>query len=151
MPNFCLFINGAIDFNQNQKETYFEPKYWGTSNKKLKRGVKFVFGTKIILGAITLDMVAVLFWWGHSAIAHLCPGYTKSGSGGIWNFACSPGRGSLDNHVYLRLFSVKQTCRFKTSGIHFWFWPLHNCLWTFHFVLDFHYSTFLVVLPMEYP
>jgi hypothetical protein len=45
--------------------------------QSLTEGIKFVFNNKTVLGAITLDMVAVLFWWSYSTLTHLAQDILK--------------------------------------------------------------------------
>jgi hypothetical protein len=52
--------------------------------ESLKEGVKFVFNNKTILGALSLDMIAV-FWWS-CAYCQFCTGYFESRPTGIWCF-----------------------------------------------------------------
>jgi hypothetical protein len=58
--------------------------------ESLKEGVKFVFNNKTILGALSLDMVAVLLMEWH--FTYFCSRYLKSRSRRLWGFeSCSVG------------------------------------------------------------
>jgi hypothetical protein len=62
--------------------------------ESLKEGVKFVFNNKTILGALSLDMVAVLFieqWH----FTYFCSRYLKSRSRRLWGFRAAPAVGSF--------------------------------------------------------
>jgi hypothetical protein len=58
---FACSIFALISFNTNRNKTYFKSKIGEPIMESLKEGVKFVFNNKTILGALSLDMVAVLF------------------------------------------------------------------------------------------
>jgi hypothetical protein len=62
--SMCLYLLvlffALISFNTNRNKTYFKSKIGEPIMESLKEGVKFVFN-KTILGALSLDMVAVLF------------------------------------------------------------------------------------------
>src|SRR5690606_242622 len=60
------FVFGLVMFSlmvllQIKKKPVLNPKIGEPIMQSLKEGIRFVFKTKAILGAITLDMVAVLF------------------------------------------------------------------------------------------
>jgi hypothetical protein len=61
--------------------------------ESLKEGVKFVFNNKTILGALSLDMVAVLFMeqWHFTYFAQ----DLKSRSRRLWGFRAAPAVGSF--------------------------------------------------------
>src|SRR5690606_7803715 len=61
----CLiFILVSISFGLSfliKKKPILNPKIGEPVKESLKVGVRFVFSNKVILGALTLDMIAVLF------------------------------------------------------------------------------------------
>jgi hypothetical protein len=60
--SMCSVFACSICINQlntNRNKTHFKSKNWEPM-ESLKEGVKFVFNNKTILGALSLDMVAVL-------------------------------------------------------------------------------------------
>ena len=93
-----------------KKKPILNPKIGEPIIKSLKTGLSFVFKTKAILIAITLDMVAVLFG---GAIA-LLPIYAQEilnvgsqGFGMLRGCSCSWG---TDNHVYFCIYSCNEKC-----------------------------------------
>jgi hypothetical protein len=60
---FCLFSTVLFSLNPDRKPI-LNPKIGEPVMQSLTEGIKFVFNNKTVLGAITLDMVAVLFGGG---------------------------------------------------------------------------------------
>ncbi|HDZ14623.1 hypothetical protein LCGC14_0928000 [marine sediment metagenome] len=58
---FGFSVFALISLSQIAKKPILNPKIGEPVLESLKEGLKFVFGTKAILGALTLDMIAVLF------------------------------------------------------------------------------------------
>lgn len=58
---FGFSVFGLIFLSQISKKPILNPKIGEPVFQSLKEGLKFVFGTKSIFGALTLDMIAVLF------------------------------------------------------------------------------------------
>lgn len=95
---FVVFIFAVIalfTLTLIEKKPILNPKIGEPIVKSLKEGIKFVYNTKEILGAITLDMVAVLFG---GAIA-LLPIYAQDilhvGSKGFGVLRAAPAVGSF--------------------------------------------------------
>ncbi|MEH6407598.1 MAG: MFS transporter, partial [Leeuwenhoekiella sp.] len=58
---FACSLIALITLLQIPKKPILNPKIGENVFKSLREGIKYVFGTRVILGAITLDMIAVLF------------------------------------------------------------------------------------------
>tara|TARA_R110002020_G_scaffold154714_6_gene335312 strand:- start:215538 stop:216806 length:1269 start_codon:yes stop_codon:yes gene_type:complete len=58
---FACSLVALITLLQIPKKPILNPKIGENVFKSLREGIKYVFGTRVILGAITLDMIAVLF------------------------------------------------------------------------------------------
>ena len=86
---FCLVILSLFLVFFIKKKPILNPKIGEPILQSLKEGVKFVYSTKAIFGAITLDMISVLFGWRCSTIANLRTRYFKSWSRRIWCFKSS--------------------------------------------------------------
>lgn len=61
MPYFWFFGTRLISLFQIKRKPILNPKIGEPVFQSLKEGLRFVFSTKAILGALTLDMIAVLF------------------------------------------------------------------------------------------
>ncbi|HLR76821.1 MAG TPA: MFS transporter, partial [Balneolaceae bacterium] len=58
---FGISLFGLLGLTQLKRKPVHNPNIGEPVFKSLRKGLSFVFNTKIILGSITLDMVAVLF------------------------------------------------------------------------------------------
>ena len=58
---FACSLIALITLLQIPEKPILNPKIGENVFKSLREGIKYVFGTRVILGAITLDMIAVLF------------------------------------------------------------------------------------------
>src|SRR5699024_4271632 len=58
---FAIALTALIAVTQIERKPVLNPKVGENIFSSLRDGLKFVFSTKVILGALTLDMVAVLF------------------------------------------------------------------------------------------
>ena len=73
--------------------------------KSLTEGIRFVFKTKAILGALTLDMVAVLFGGAVALLPVFAQDILKVGTSRVWDIKSCPCGRSIHNYVYYGLFS----------------------------------------------
>jgi hypothetical protein len=78
---FVCSIFALLALSQIDKSNYMNPKNRAVM-QSLTEGIKFVFNNKTVLGAITLDMVAVL-WWSYSTLTHLAQDILKVGPEGF--------------------------------------------------------------------
>lgn len=81
--------------------------------KSLKEGVKFVFKTKEILGAITLDMVAVLFGGAIALLPIFATDILQVGSKGFGILRAAPAVGSFLTMISIAYFPIKRKAGLK--------------------------------------
>ena len=87
---FSLFVLFQI-----KKKPILNPKIGEPIVQSLKEGVKFVFKTKAILGAITLDMVAVLFGGAVALLPVFAQDILEVGSEGFGVLRAAPAVGAF--------------------------------------------------------
>jgi len=95
----CL-IFGLVMFSlglvlQVKKKPILNPKIGEAVMESLKEGVRFVFKTKAILGALTLDMVAVLFGGAVALLPIFAQDILKVGSEGFGVMRAAPAIGAF--------------------------------------------------------
>jgi MFS family permease len=89
--------------------------------KSLKEGVKFVFKTKEILGAISLDMVAVLFGGAMALLPIFATDILHVGSMGFGVLRAAPAVGSFITIIIMAYFPVRKRAGLKLLGAIFGF------------------------------
>lgn len=94
------------------KKPILNPKIGEPVFKSLKEGVKFVFGTKIILGAISLDMIAVLFGGAIALLPIYAQDILKVGPEGFGVLRAAPAVGAL-----ITMFASVHFPLYKKAGI----------------------------------
>lgn len=77
------------------KKPILNPKIGEPVLKSLKEGVKYVWNTKVILGAITLDMIAVLFGGAVALLPIYAQDILKVGAEGFGILRAAPAVGAL--------------------------------------------------------
>ena len=92
---FALIILSFIILLQIKRKTILNPKIGEPVIESLKEGVRFVFKTKAILGAITLDMVAVLFGGAIALLPIFAQDILKVGSEGFGVLRAAPAVGAF--------------------------------------------------------
>ena len=92
---FGLVILSLIILLQIPKKPILNPKIGEPVIQSLKEGVKFVFKTKAILGALTLDMVAVLFGGAVALLPIYAQDILKVGSEGFGVLRAAPAVGAF--------------------------------------------------------
>ena len=103
--------------------------------KSLKEGVKFVMGTKVILGAITLDMFAVLFGGAVALLPIYAQDILKVGPEGFGILRAAPAVGALIIMFTSAYFPLNKNAGYKllaaifgfgvciiVFGLSTWFW-----------------------------
>lgn len=97
--SMCLifFLSGfaLIALFNIPKKPILNPKIGEPVLKSLREGLKFVFSTKVILGALVLDMFAVLFGGAVALLPIYAQDILKVGSGGFGILRAAPAAGSL--------------------------------------------------------
>ncbi len=92
---FSLVILSLIILLQIKKKPILNPKLGEPVIQSLKEGVRFVFKTKAILGALTLDMVAVLFGGAVALLPVFAQDILKVGSEGFGVLRAAPAVGAF--------------------------------------------------------
>ncbi|WP_417369467.1 MFS transporter [Gelidibacter japonicus] len=97
--SMCLIMAFAllalINLLRISKKPILNPKIGEPIMDSLKEGVKFVFKTKAILGALTLDMVAVLFGGAVALLPIFAQDILKVGSEGFGVLRAAPAIGAF--------------------------------------------------------
>lgn len=94
------------------KKPILNPKIGEPILDSLKEGVRFVFNTKVILGAITLDMIAVLFGGAVALLPVFAMDILQVGSQGFGILRAAPAVGS-----FLTMFAVAYFPLNSNAGI----------------------------------
>ncbi|MEO8934900.1 MAG: MFS transporter, partial [Xanthomarina sp.] len=92
---FGLVMFSLIVLSQIKKKPILNPKIGEPVMQSLKEGVRFVFKTKAILGALTLDMVAVLFGGAVALLPIFAQDILKVGSEGFGILRAAPAVGAF--------------------------------------------------------
>ena len=92
---FGLILFSLLVLTQIKKKPILNPKIGEPVMQSLKEGVSFVFKTKAILGAITLDMVSVLFGGAVALLAVFAEDILKVGPQGFGILVAAPSVGAF--------------------------------------------------------
>ena len=92
---FGLVMFSLIVLFQIKRKPIMNPKIGEPVMKSLKEGIHFVFKTKAILGALTLDMVAVLFGGAVALLPIFAQDILKVGSEGFGVLRAAPAVGAF--------------------------------------------------------
>lgn len=92
---FGLVMFSLLVLSQIKKKPILNPKIGEPVMQSLKEGVKFVFQTKAILGALTLDMIAVLFGGAIALLPVFAQDILKVGSEGFGVLRAAPAVGAF--------------------------------------------------------
>jgi len=92
---FGLVMVSLVLVLQVKKKPILNPKIGEAVMESLKEGVRFVFKTKAILGALTLDMVAVLFGGAVALLPIFAQDILKVGSEGFGVMRAAPAIGAF--------------------------------------------------------
>lgn len=92
---FGLIILSFIILFQIKRKPILNPKIGEPVIESLKEGVRFVFKTKAVLGAMTLDMVAVLFGGAIALLPIFAQDILKVGSEGFGVLRAAPAVGAF--------------------------------------------------------
>lgn len=97
--SMCLIMAFAlmalINLLRISKKPILNPKIGEPVMQSLKEGIKFVFKTKAVLGALTLDMVAVLFGGAVALLPIFAQDILKVGSEGFGVLRAAPAVGAF--------------------------------------------------------
>ncbi len=92
---FVFSLIALISLFQIPKKPILNPKIGENVFSSLKEGIKFVYNSKIILGAITLDMFAVLFGGAVALLPIYAQDILKVGPDGFGILRAAPAVGAL--------------------------------------------------------
>ncbi|MGO3811567.1 MFS transporter [Mesonia sp.] len=109
---FGFSLMALIALSQISTQPILNPKIGENVFKSLREGVKFVFSTKVILGALTLDMIAVLFGGAVALLPIFAQDILKVGPEGFGVLRAAPAVGAL-----LTMFTSAYFPLHKNAGI----------------------------------
>nr|WP_315198096.1 MFS transporter [uncultured Flavobacterium sp.] len=109
---FACSILALLTLTQISAKPILNPKIGEPIMESLKEGVKFVFTNKSILGALTLDMVAVLFGGAVALLPIFAQDILKVGPEGFGILRAAPAVGAL-----LTMFISAHLPFYKNAGI----------------------------------
>jgi MFS family permease len=92
---FICSIFAMLFLSQIEKKPIMNPKIGETVIQSLTEGIKFVFNNKTVLGAITLDMVAVLFGGAVALLPIFAQDILKVGPEGFGFLRAAPAVGAF--------------------------------------------------------
>ena len=118
---FGLVILSLIILLQINKKPILNPKLGEPVLQSLKEGVQFVFKTKAILGALTLDMVAVLFGGAIALLPVFAQDILKVGSEGFGVLRAAPAVGAFLTMLITAYLPISKNAGMKLLGAIFGF------------------------------
>ena len=118
---FGLIILSFFIVFRIKKKPILNPKIGEPVIQSLKEGVQFVFKTKAILGAITLDMVAVLFGGAVALLPIFAQDILKVGSEGFGVLRAAPAVGAFLTMLITAYLPISKNAGLKLLGAIFGF------------------------------
>jgi len=118
---FGLIILSLFIVFRIKKKPILNPKIGEPVIQSLKEGVQFVFKTKAILGAITLDMVAVLFGGAVALLPIFAQDILKVGSEGFGVLRAAPAVGAFLTMLITAYLPISKNAGLKLLGAIFGF------------------------------
>lgn len=118
---FGLIILSMFIVLRIKKKPILNPKIGEPVIQSLKEGVQFVFKTKAILGAITLDMVAVLFGGAVALLPIFAQDILKVGSEGFGVLRAAPAVGAFLTMLITAYLPISKNAGLKLLGAIFGF------------------------------
>ena len=109
---FACSIFALLTLTQISKKPILNPKIGEPVMESLREGIKFVYTNKSILGALTLDMVAVLFGGAVALLPIFAQDILKVGPEGFGILRAAPAVGAL-----LTMFVSTHLPFYKNAGI----------------------------------
>src|SRR5690606_10894467 len=132
---FAFSLMALLLLLQIPKKPILNPNIGEPVMKSLKEGIKFVLGTKVILGAITLDMFAVLFGGAVALLPIYAQDILKVGPEGFGILRAAPAVGALIIMFTSAHFPLNKNAGYKllaaifgfgiciiVFGVSSWFW-----------------------------
>lgn len=105
---FGFTILALIGLSQIEKKPILNPKIGEPIFQSLKEGVRFVFKNQTILGALSLDMFAVLFGGAVALLPIFAQDILKVGSEGFGVLRAAPAVGSIITMLLAAYFSLNR-------------------------------------------
>ena len=118
---FGLVIFSLMVLFKIKKKPILNPKIGEPVMQSLKEGLKFVFKTKAILGAITLDMVAVLFGGAVALLPIFAQDILEVGSEGFGVLRAAPAVGAFLTMLITAYIPISKNAGLKLLGAIFGF------------------------------
>jgi len=118
---FACSLVAFISLTQIPKKPILNTKIGEPVFKSLKEGLNFVFSTKIILGALTLDMFAVLFGGAVALLPVFSQDILKVGPEGFGVLRAAPAVGALIIMFTSAYFPLNKNAGYKLLGAIFAF------------------------------
>jgi len=118
---FALVILSFILLFLIKKKPILNPKIGEPIIQSLKEGVRFVFKTKAILGAITLDMIAVLFGGAVALLPIYAQDILKVGAEGFGVLRAAPAVGAFLTMLITAYIPISKNAGMKLLGAIFGF------------------------------
>lgn len=118
---FGLVMFALLVVFQIKKKPILNPNIGEPVVKSLKEGVKFVFKTKAILGALTLDMIAVLFGGAIALLPVFAQDILKVGSEGFGVLRAAPAVGAFLTMLVTAYIPISKNAGKKLLGAIFGF------------------------------
>ena len=118
---FACSLVAFISLTQIPKKPILNTKIGEPVFKSLKEGLNFVFSTKIILGALTLDMFAVLFGGAVALLPVFAQDILKVGPEGVGVLRAAPAVGALIIMFTSAYFPLNKNAGYKLLGAIFAF------------------------------
>lgn len=118
---FGLVLLSFIILLQIKRKPILNPKIGESVVQSLKEGVEFVFKTKAILGAMTLDMVAVLFGGAIALLPIFAQDILKVGSEGFGVLRAAPAVGAFITMLVTAYIPISKNAGMKLLAAIFGF------------------------------
>jgi len=132
---FFFSLTALIGLTQIETKPILNPKIGENVFKSLREGIRFVFSKKIILGALTLDMIAVLFGGAVALLPIFAQDILKVGPEGFGVLRAAPAVGALLTMFTSAYFPLNKNAGLKLLsavflfgiciiifGLSSWFW-----------------------------
>ncbi|MBS7785992.1 MFS transporter [Flavobacterium sp. CYK-55] len=130
-----LAVSALLLLSRIEKKPILNPKIGEPMMQSLQEGVRFVFGNKTILSAISLDMIAVLFGGAMALLPIFAQDILKVGSEGFGLLRAAPAVGSFITMVLAAYIPMNKNAGMKllsavflfgvciiVFGLSRWFW-----------------------------
>lgn len=117
----CFSFLALINLLRISKKPILNPKIGEPVLQSLKEGIRFVYKTKAILGALTLDMVAVLFGGAVALLPIFAQDILKVGSEGFGVLRAAPAVGAFLTMLVTAYIPISKNAGMKLLGAIFGF------------------------------